>query len=137
MSEETYKPWAQHKNLSIRGLLLSCTHTSFVRFGPNNGQTGLEPKFICCFQWFYSQSRIWLGLLVKLVYDRYHYFVLGPIPKLKPKLVNTFGRYRNRYQNHISKGESSYQVNLALVWGNFSIIKRPIKPNLLPNFKHF
>ena len=26
---------------------------------------------------------------------------------------------------------------MALVWGNFSIIKMPIKPNLLPNFKRF
>ena len=72
-----------------------------------------------------------------LVYDQNPYFGLGPIPKPKPKLADTFGRYRNRYRNHISKGESSYRVNFALVWGNFSIIKRPIKPNLLPNFKHF
>ena len=41
----------------------------------------------------------------KLVYDRNHYFGLGPIPK--PKLADTFGRYRNRYQNYILKGESS------------------------------
>ena len=34
---------------------------------------------------------------------------LGPIPKPKPKLSDTFGRYRNRYRNHISKGKSSYQ----------------------------
>ena len=39
----------------------------------------------------------------------YCYFGLGPIPKSKPKLADTFGRYRNRYQIHISKGESSYQ----------------------------
>ena len=44
-----------------------------------------------------------------LVYDRNHYFGFGPIPKPKPKLVDTFGRYRNRYRNHISKGKSSYQ----------------------------
>ena len=31
-----------------------------------------------------------------VVYDRYHYFGLGPIPKPKPKLADTFGRYRNR-----------------------------------------
>ena len=31
----------------------------------------------------------------RLVYDRNHYFSLGPIPKPKPKLVDTFGRYRN------------------------------------------
>ena len=40
-----------------------------------------------------------------LVYDRNHYFGFGPIPK--PKLVDTFGRYRNRYRNHISEGKSS------------------------------
>ena len=42
-----------------------------------------------------------------LVYHRNHYFGLGPIPKQKPKLANTFGQYRN--QNHISKEKSSYQ----------------------------
>ena len=40
---------------------------------------------------------------VKLVYDRKHYFGLGPITKPKPKLADTFGRYfnwyRNRYRN--------------------------------------
>ena len=42
------------------------------------------------------------GLYV--VYDRNHYFGFGPIPKPKPKLTDTFGRYRNRY--HISKEKS-------------------------------
>ena len=45
-------------------------------------------------------------------YDRNHYFGFGPIPISdipKPKLVDGFGRYRNRYRNHISKGKSSYQ----------------------------
>ena len=45
--------------------------------------------------------------LMMLVYDRNHYFGLGPIPK--PKLAGTFGRYRNPYCNHVSKGKSSYQ----------------------------
>ena len=43
-----------------------------------------------------------------IVYDRNHYFGLGPILIPKPKLANTFGRYCNRYRNHISKGKSSY-----------------------------
>ena len=44
------------------------------------------------------------------LYDRNHYFGFGPIPKPKPKiLVDTFGRYRNRYRNHISKEKSSFQ----------------------------
>jgi hypothetical protein len=30
-----------------------------------------------------------------IVYDRNHYFGLGLIPKPKPKLADTFGRYRN------------------------------------------
>ena len=30
----------------------------------------------------------------KVMYDRNHYFDLGPIPK--PKLADTFRRYRNR-----------------------------------------
>ena len=46
---------------------------------------------------------------VELVYDRNHYFGLGPIPKLKPKLADTFSRYRNRYPNYIFKGKSSYR----------------------------
>ena len=44
---------------------------------------------------------------VSLVYDRNHYFGFGPKPK--PKLADTFGRYRNRYRNYILKGESSYR----------------------------
>ena len=46
-----------------------------------------------------SLSHFWV------VYDRNHYFSLGPIPK--PKLADTFGRYHNRYRNYILKGESS------------------------------
>ena len=51
----------------------------------------------------------------ELVYDRNHYFGLGPIPKPKPKpnpkpkLTDTFGRCRNRYRNYILKEESSYR----------------------------
>ena len=41
-----------------------------------------------------------------LVYDRNHYFGLGPKPK--PKLAGTFDRYRKRYRSYILKGESSY-----------------------------
>ena len=44
-----------------------------------------------------------------VVYNRNHYSGLGPIPKPNPKLADTFGRYRNRYRNHISKQKSSYQ----------------------------
>ena len=44
-----------------------------------------------------------------VVYYRNHYFGFGPIPKPKPKLADTFGRYRNRYRNYILKGESSYR----------------------------
>ena len=75
-------------------------------------------------------------LLSWLVYDRNHYFGLGPIPKLKPKLPDTFGRYRKRYRNHISKGESSYQyqTNLALVMGIFSNIKGALKTKFACKF---
>ena len=48
-------------------------------------------------------------ILFFLMYDRNPYFCLGSIPKLEPKLANIFGQYRSRYQNYISKGESSYQ----------------------------
>ena len=65
----------------------------------------------------------------KVVYDRNHYFGLGPILKRKPKF--------NR--NHILKGKSSYRYwkNLALVGGISSIMKESQYPNLLPNFKYF
>ena len=33
-------------------------------------------------------------LLYRVVYERNHYFGLGPIPDPKPKLADTFGRYR-------------------------------------------
>ena len=45
--------------------------------------------------------------LFYVVYDRNHYFGLGPIPK--PKLADTFGRYHNRYRTYILKGEFNYQ----------------------------
>ena len=50
----------------------------------------------------HPSRRNWLNT----VYDRNRYFGLGPKPKTK--LADTFGLYRNRYRNHISKGESSY-----------------------------
>ena len=71
-----------------------------------------------CFTRFEYSYNISVNVMLKtlhgvcpsvLVYDRNHYFGFGPIPKLKPKLADTFGRYRNRYRNHISKGKSSYQ----------------------------
>ena len=77
-----------------------------------------------------------LQCLIFLVYNRNHlYFGFGPISK--PKLADTFGRYPNRYRNHIHSGESSHWFwnNLALIWGIFSIIKGPVKQNLLPNMK--
>ena len=46
----------------------------------------------------------------QLVYDWNHYFGLGQIPKLKPKMADTFGRYHDRYQNHIAKEGSKGQL---------------------------
>ena len=40
-----------------------------------------------------------------LVYDRNHYFGLGPISKL----ADTFGRYHNRHRNRIPKRKSDCQ----------------------------
>ena len=48
------------------------------------------------------------SMTLVVVYDRNHYFGFGLILKPKPKLADTFGRYRNRYRNYILKGESSY-----------------------------
>ena len=54
---------------------------------------------------------------------------LGLIRKWKPKFDDTFGRYRNWYQNQISKVKScnKYWNYLALVWGIFSHHKRASK----------
>ena len=46
-----------------------------------------------------------LQMVFHLVYDWKHYFDLGPIPKPKLKLADTFGQYHNQYQNHISNGK--------------------------------
>ena len=53
----------------------------------------------------------WNGLnwLDTVVYNRNHYFDFSPIPIPKPKLVDGFGWYCNRYRNHLSKGRFSYQ----------------------------
>ena len=47
---------------------------------------------------------------VWLVYDQNHHFGLGLISK--PKVADTFVRYPNWYQNHISKEESCYWLIL-------------------------
>ena len=44
---------------------------------------------------------------LQVVYNQSHYFGFRPIYKPKPKLADTFDRYRNQYRNYILKGESS------------------------------
>ena len=56
-----------------------------------------------------------------VVYDQNHHFDLVRIPKSKPILANSLDGYRNRYQNHISKEESSNQY---IVW-DFSLKGTP------------
>ena len=73
--------------------------------------------------------RIRVGFTQRLVYDRNHFFGLGPIPKSKPKNADIFGRYRNCYWSHISKGKSSYKY--------FFILKLSLNSNLLPNIHNF
>ena len=68
----------------------------------------------------------------EIVYDRNHYLGFGPILKPKPKLADTFGRYRNPYQNYILKGRIQLPNE-----DFFSIIKEPLKPNCLPNIRYF
>ena len=65
------------------------------------------------------------------------FWLIGLIPKWKPKLDDIFGRYRTWYQNQISKIKScnKYWNYLALVWGIFSIIKGPLKPKELAPIK--
>ena len=57
---------------------------------------------------FYNLYASWI-YYISAVYNQNHYFVLGPILKPKPKLADTFGQYRNQYQNHILQGEYSYR----------------------------
>ena len=45
-----------------------------------------------------------------IVYDWNYYFGLGPAPK--PKLIDTFGQYRN--QNHKTKVESNLWKHIVL-----------------------
>ena len=52
------------------------------------------------FQPFPKKNEIMWGIRtcafeINVVYDQSHYFGIGPIPKLKPKLADTFGRYCN------------------------------------------
>ena len=61
---------------------------------------------------------------LEVVYDQNHYFGLGPIPKRKPKLADTFGRYRNWYRNYIL---------ILIAWGIFFHHKRAPKIK----FSHF
>jgi hypothetical protein len=77
------------------------------------------------------QFKIWSLVLPPVSLD---VFVFSVRPKPKPKLVDTFGQYHNRYRNQISTGKSSY---IPIVLGIFSIIKEPLKSNLQPNFQDF
>ena len=54
---------------------------------------------------------------VRLVYDRNHYFGFGPIPKPKPKSVDTFGQYRNGYQNRFGIFVQCFKIWFSLVTG--------------------
>ena len=69
-----------------------------------------------------NTDRVATTISCPLVYNQNHYFGLGTIPRPKPKLADTFSRYRNRYKNHILKGQSSY---VQIATGIFSIIKGP------------
>ena len=60
-----------------------------------------------------------------LVYDRNHYFGLGPIPKPKPKLADAFGRYRN--QNYILKGEIKLPLKYFLSVAAVKIGKKKVQ----------
>jgi hypothetical protein len=59
-----------------------------------------------------------------VVYNRNHYFGLGP----KPKLADTFSQYRNRFQRE-------NLVTNSMGHSFFSIITGPLKPNLVPNIQ--
>ena len=72
-------------------------------------QTSWLFVFLILKPFFFSFFFFGLKIETVLVNDWNRYFGLGPIPKPKPKLANTFDRYHNQYRNHISKEESSYQ----------------------------
>ena len=80
----------------LRNVVISCCIMYFV---VNYVVTMIKPKIHGN---FYQ--------IIYVVYDRNHYFGFGPIPIPKPKLIDSFGRYSNRYRNPISKGKSSYQL---------------------------
>ena len=52
-----------------------------------------------------KEFMIWISIfsvIAEVKNNRNQYFGLGPIPKLKPKLADTFSWYRNWYKNRIS-----------------------------------
>ena len=68
----------------------------------------------------------------EIVYDWHHYFGIGPISKPKPKLVDSFSRYHDRYQNFTGQltdtllydkcpvTHASTPINIK--WGNATIL---------------
>ena len=61
-----------------------------------------------------------LCCVLHLMYDRNHYFGLGPISKPKPKLADTFGRYRNRYWVKTQKSANNWGQLAVKFWFNWS-----------------
>ena len=61
-----------------------------------------------------QNSKLLASQYVVVAYDRNHYFGFGLIPKLKPKLVDTFGRYRKRYRNHSIANSSLSPTSMYL-----------------------
>ena len=83
-----------------------------IQIWMNNKQDGIKS-----FR-YWKKMTMQIFSYFSVVYDWNHYFGLGLVPKPKPKLANTLGRYCKWYWNHISKGESSYWVNLASVFSS-------------------
>ena len=79
--------------------------------------TSLIPQSICIILGMVSKLRPFKTVnmqVVVVVYDRNHYIGLGPIPKPKPKLADTFGRYRNQYR--IPKLNFKRRIQLPIVF---------------------
>ena len=82
---------------------INCCTRKFGMNSINHHFSFRDSSWLLVINWFVIQSMYNLQTQI-VVYDRNHYFGLGLKPK--PKLGDTFGGYRNRYQKQHLKREN-------------------------------
>ena len=66
-----------------------------------------------------GERKFGVSAVVDVVYDRNHYFGLGPISKPKPKLANTVTNKETTFQR------GNLVTNMGVMGDSFSFQKRP------------